>query len=1005
MARGKKGIDGVDKVVDLFPAGSAKMIDRVLRRAADRDAKAANRNVQKAMRSALGTSRRGNKLMASLGRELGKALKHRGDVGGNKPSLRQKAPDTGGRTFHFAHSVVSKGDAPGSPSAKPVTGNGKTGRAAAHMRYIEREIAVETLYAVGAEASRDKDGRARDDGSFDREPGRDAHETSAGPGQTYIENPRKLESGEQVLFSFGTIGDRFEDRVAFWEQLEQAEAHPSARVQHRLIVELPHEATPQARFDMVKDFCQRFADDGIPYWAALHAPGAKNDSRNFHAHIVYSERPAERIKDPATGELAWDFSVVKNWTDSSRHARTSRPYRQDKLRAYTNLGFIPTLRKEFQQVVNAILARDAVKDSSGTAVSYDARSYAAMGVDVVPIQSINRIVADKLKDGRQTVLDGDYTKRMLATELREAAGRRDKAVLDLVALDQVLQAAAMSGKPQNHNKALPRELRGPLMASVPRKVLAAAGRKILETRRAALHIDVMERASVASLNRIIDATAPKAVATAQSNRDPAKKAEAPSTEAAAMLHAAALEELAETRRSVAKARLSARYKVGAAVNAWQELINAPPPQTSPAMRKIMQTMIDEPFLVATTLAQAAPQRFATRTPPHPSQAASPATLARSAQSTAPRDGARRAPDPAAMKATTADVAKPSPAATAAKAPTASAHAPRPDPSIPAGAAAPGPDPAKPQAAKAPASKSFLSGIAQPFFGLDGGVFNAAVIEKWTGRPLPARLREASEAVGSIIASIKASSDDPDVRMANLAKVNDMMSQFALANSRRKKAEAEAERVEMKASETRAARDAARPKVDPAQMELPGLAVAQPPRAPAAGATKVGAAPMEQASATPSREADGATKPVAHPAPHVAGTPEVPASATAENRVAAPAAGEDVGRVPQAASATTATTAEATTAGVTQAPVAKEPDAASQTAPDRPATPPTAKSADVAREATAGGSSPPATTPPPETVAREEHPDDARRRKKRLADEKAAKQRRAVLAKKGKGRGR
>ncbi len=615
MPKGKKGVDGIDKVIDLFPAGSHKMIERLLARAADREARQAGQNVRAAMRALGGRGgRSGGKVLGGLASNLAKALRQRGDVGGGRASIRQKAPDTGGRPFHFAHSVISKED--GAPSASgraPTgakgagsggpggTGLGKTGRAAAHMRYIEREIAVERTYGQGVdEIERAADGRVAERvEEGERSVGHESvgtegqvHATSATAGQGYIENPVKLANGEQVIFSFGTIGDRFEDRVRFWEALEEAEAHPQARVQHRLIVELPHEATPAARHEMMRAFAKRFEDDGIPYWAALHAPGKDNDSRNFHAHIVYSQRPARRMVDPDVpgGHTQWDFAITKTYKKKSRNVVTTRPYRQEKLRSYHARDFIPTIRKEFSETVNAVLTRDEVKDAKGQKVLYDARSYKSMGVDAVPMRSINRIVADKMKEGQQTVLDGDYTRRMITAELRDAAAKRQKGVMDLIALDNALRATTATSRPQEQNGKLPRDLRISPWASPGKAALRAAGRKILEARHAALQIDVMERATTASLDRIIAATSPKAVEAAARNRDPVAKAEAAAPDAALMLHAAALDELAETRSSSAKARSGIAYRIGNAVNEWRALVQAKPPEISPAVKAAIRQM-------------------------------------------------------------------------------------------------------------------------------------------------------------------------------------------------------------------------------------------------------------------------------------------------------------------------------------------------------------------------------------------------------------------------------
>ncbi len=598
MAKGKKGVDGVDKVIGLFPAGSHKMIERLLVRAAQRDAKMAGRNVKKALQGVTRGSRVSNKLVSHLAAELGRALRHRGDLGGNKTSIRQKSPDTGGRPFHFAHSVIHKGDA--APAASGKAGAGKTGRAAAHMRYIEREIAVERTSGKGLQnpaQAEEREARIHvvDGPGIELGAGRgndNVHASSAGAGQGYIENPVKLANGEQVIFSFGTIGEQFEDRVRFWEALEEAEAHPDARVQHRLIVELPHEASAQARFEMVKEFAKRFERDGIPYWAALHAPGKDNDSRNYHAHIVYSERPAKRMVDPEKPQdgAKWDFEITKTYRTSSRNTRTSRPHRQTKAREYTAKNFIPNIRKSFSEVVNTFLERDDVKDKSGAAVRYDARSYKDMGVDAVPMRSINRIVADKLKGGKQTVLDGDYTKRMITAELREAAAKRQKDVMELIALDDVLRATAETGRPQAMNGKLPKELRVSPWANPSKAALGVASRKILEARHAALQIDVMERATTASLERIIAATSTKAVAAAAKTKDPVARGEAPSADGAGLLHAAALDELAATRASTAKARKSMAYVISNAVKEWRDLVGAPPPQISPAVKAAIRQM-------------------------------------------------------------------------------------------------------------------------------------------------------------------------------------------------------------------------------------------------------------------------------------------------------------------------------------------------------------------------------------------------------------------------------
>ncbi len=67
--------------------------------------------------------------------------------------------------------------------------------------------------------------------------------------------------------------------------------------QHKMILELPHEASPQTRLNIMLDFTKEmFRDRDIPFWCALHSPiPGVNDPRNYHAHIVYIGRPAKII--------------------------------------------------------------------------------------------------------------------------------------------------------------------------------------------------------------------------------------------------------------------------------------------------------------------------------------------------------------------------------------------------------------------------------------------------------------------------------------------------------------------------------------------------------------------------------------------------------------------------------------------------------------------------------------------------------------------------------------
>ena len=466
------------------------------------------------------------------------------------------------------------------------------------MRYVQRDGAVERA-GVTREGAHDGQGpeiegpiglgvsptRGRDDGSWNRErdPAAEARSV-AGAAQGYVVDPAKvrpvrLRNGEMISSSFGMIGDTLDEQVAFWEELERHD-RKNARIQNRIIIELPHEATPEARLAMTKAFCARLREMGLPYHAAIHEPGPKNDSRNYHAHVLFSERPAKRMVDPADGMLKWDFSIRIAHTTSSRHTRYTNPHRQHRHPDMRKRTAVADLRRHAAEVVNAELAKNPVKDVNGKAVRYDPRSYKDMGLAVTPAKSISRIVADKVKGGRLTVLDGDYTRKMIEAEMVHAAERRQKDVVALLALDATLrELAEKPSMAQALNSRLPPGMRVSTSAALAGKTVKAIAHLVIKARFDALSVDIMERSSLASLQRVVEATDPALLEASRANtRDPARRALLPDSDAAWALREAALDEMAETKRLAKHDRLRASARLDAALNRWQFMARTDEPQ-------------------------------------------------------------------------------------------------------------------------------------------------------------------------------------------------------------------------------------------------------------------------------------------------------------------------------------------------------------------------------------------------------------------------------------------
>ncbi len=309
-------------------------------------------------------------------------------------SLRPIAPDTGGRSFHFKYTSISR-DAGAPPPTEASNGRRGEGPASAHMRYIERPGALERASLLDPAGM-----------------GALSSNSSTSASQNYLENPEKLETSGGAPLQVGNIGDTAEERVQFWLKLEQAEPHPRAIIQHRIIAELPHDFTPADRLNVVREFCSEFEARGLPFWASLHAPTAKNDDRNYHVHIAFSDRPAAKLADGR-----WDFEHVESYV-SDYKTRWRRALRQPKLREYSSKGAVRQQRARFSKVVNKVAER------AGSRTRYDPRSYKDMRLEIEPMRSVRRRSRKHDGQSEDLLIDRDATQKDVAVALQRAALER-----------------------------------------------------------------------------------------------------------------------------------------------------------------------------------------------------------------------------------------------------------------------------------------------------------------------------------------------------------------------------------------------------------------------------------------------------------------------------------------------------------------------------------------------------------------------------------------------------
>lgn len=196
--------------------------------------------------------------------------------------------------------------------------------------------------------------------------------------QRYIERADLMESDRREAVvtdaagyvSWGVLGQSPGERAAFWDRVEDRE-RADGRVQCQLIVEVPHELPPAGIRAVARHLVEVLVERGLPYHVAAHWPEVEHgsDERNVHLHVVYSDRPAERV-----GEFDWNFSSRKD-----REARDA--------------AWIAGWRERYVEAVNGELAR------VGSVKRYDARSYEDMGIDKRPGQHLGPAEMTRVRAG------------------------------------------------------------------------------------------------------------------------------------------------------------------------------------------------------------------------------------------------------------------------------------------------------------------------------------------------------------------------------------------------------------------------------------------------------------------------------------------------------------------------------------------------------------------------------------------------------------------------------
>lgn len=216
---------------------------------------------------------------------------------------------------------------------------------------------------------------------------------------TEAERAEEVEHDAKGPISVGNLGPTRAARQAFWKRVPEVEKRVDARLQCRIIAELPWWLTAEDRRWIVERFGEAFSERGLAWWSAVHKPDVDkgSDERNFHMHTVYHDRS---VTGWMVGfELAEPEDAASSPDEAGADARTSRGppidephenalvvvpeapiFADRKDREARGTDWVFGLKERFATIVNDAIERAALRDGRPAPYVFFAGSYEDLGI-------------------------------------------------------------------------------------------------------------------------------------------------------------------------------------------------------------------------------------------------------------------------------------------------------------------------------------------------------------------------------------------------------------------------------------------------------------------------------------------------------------------------------------------------------------------------------------------------------------------------------------------------
>ncbi len=163
----------------------------------------------------------------------------------------------------------------------------------------------------------------------------------------------------------------WKNREILWNEVQKQETAKNATLAREIQISFPNTWDKQTQIKALDELCGYLKDQGMCVDAAIHDKIRKDESKNFHAHIMCTMRPLDEQGEWAAKSRKVYLDAEGKETDRAHAVKTTKENTVD----WGSKKFLYRLREKWEEIENSYLKENE---------KVSCKSYAERGIPIQP---------------------------------------------------------------------------------------------------------------------------------------------------------------------------------------------------------------------------------------------------------------------------------------------------------------------------------------------------------------------------------------------------------------------------------------------------------------------------------------------------------------------------------------------------------------------------------------------------------------------------------------------